>query len=97
MCSAGENALRTGRGIGRGGHEHPASIPRDDGAGSGGVDGGRPAGGTGGGGGAAHSAGRGGFGFLPLYLMQKYALIENYAGEAGVKVTVNWSNIGGRP
>ncbi len=39
--------------------------------------------------------GAGGFGFLPLYMMQKYALIEKYAGEAGVNVKVNWSNIGG--
>ena len=39
--------------------------------------------------------GAGGFGFLPLNMMQKYGLIEKYAAEAGVKVTVNWSNLGG--
>ena len=39
--------------------------------------------------------GAGGFGFLPLHMMQKYNLIEKYAEEAGLKVTVSWSNIGG--
>ncbi|MEQ1580289.1 MAG: ABC transporter substrate-binding protein [Steroidobacteraceae bacterium] len=39
--------------------------------------------------------GAGGFGFLPLNMMQKYGLIEKYAAEAGVKVKVNWSTIGG--
>ena len=40
--------------------------------------------------------GAGGIGFLPLYMMQKYGLIEKQAALAGVKVTVNWSNLGGR-
>src|SRR3977135_3934987 len=39
--------------------------------------------------------GAGGFGFLPLHMMQKYNLIEKYAEEAALKVTVTWSNIGG--
>lgn len=39
--------------------------------------------------------GAGGFGFLPLHMMQEHKLIETLAQEAGVKVTVNWSNIGG--
>ncbi|TCT05060.1 ABC transporter substrate-binding protein [Aquabacter spiritensis] len=39
--------------------------------------------------------GAGGFGFLPLHMMQKHKLIEKYAEEAGNPVTVNWSNIGG--
>src|ERR1700709_1735455 len=39
--------------------------------------------------------GAGGFGFLPLNMMQKYNLIEKYAEEAGLKVTVTWSNTGG--
>lgn len=39
--------------------------------------------------------GAGGFGFLPLHMMQEHKLIEKFAEEAGVKVTVNWSNIGG--
>lgn len=39
--------------------------------------------------------GAGGFGFLPLYMMQKHKLIEKYAEEAGVKVTVDWAAIGG--
>jgi len=39
--------------------------------------------------------GAGGFGFLPLNMMQKHGLIEKYAAEAGVKVKVNWANIGG--
>ena len=39
--------------------------------------------------------GAGGFGFLPLNMMQKYHLIEKCAEEAGLKVTVSWPNIGG--
>ena len=39
--------------------------------------------------------GAGGFGFLPLNMMQKYNLIEKCAEEAGLKVTVTWPNIGG--
>lgn len=39
--------------------------------------------------------GAGGFGFLPLHMMQKYNLIEKAAEEQGVKVTVNWARIGG--
>jgi NitT/TauT family transport system substrate-binding protein len=39
--------------------------------------------------------GAGGFGFLPLYMMQKYHLIEKHAAAAGIKVRVDWSNIGG--
>lgn len=39
--------------------------------------------------------GAGGFGFLPLHMMQKYNLIEKYAEEAALKVTVSWSNMGG--
>jgi NitT/TauT family transport system substrate-binding protein len=41
------------------------------------------------------SLGAGGFGFLPLYMMKKYDLIEKKAAEAGLKLTVNWSNVGG--
>lgn len=39
--------------------------------------------------------GAGGFGFLPLHMMQKHHLIEKHAEKAGQKVTVNWANIGG--
>lgn len=39
--------------------------------------------------------GAGGFGFLPLNMMQKHGLIERFAEEAGVPVKVNWANIGG--
>src|SRR5882757_11132378 len=39
--------------------------------------------------------GAGGFGFLPLHMMQKYNLVEKYAEEAALKVTVTWPNIGG--
>jgi NitT/TauT family transport system substrate-binding protein len=39
--------------------------------------------------------GAGGFGFLPLIMMQKHTLIEKRAAEAGLPLTVNWSNIGG--
>lgn len=39
--------------------------------------------------------GAGGFGFLPLHMMNKHDLIEKHAEKAGVKVTVNWANIGG--
>jgi NitT/TauT family transport system substrate-binding protein len=39
--------------------------------------------------------GAGGFGFLPLHMMNKHKLIEKHAEKAGMKVTVNWANIGG--
>jgi NitT/TauT family transport system substrate-binding protein len=39
--------------------------------------------------------GAGGFGFLPLHMMKHYGLIEKKAAEAGLKLTVNWSNVGG--
>ena len=39
--------------------------------------------------------GAGGFGFLPLHMMHKHGLIEKQAAKAGVKVSVNWANIGG--
>jgi NitT/TauT family transport system substrate-binding protein len=39
--------------------------------------------------------GAGGFGFLPLHMMKKYELIEKKAAGAGLKLTVNWSNVGG--
>lgn len=39
--------------------------------------------------------GAGGFGFLPLHMMQKHQLIEKRAGAAGLTLTVNWANIGG--
>lgn len=39
--------------------------------------------------------GAGGFGFLPLHMMKAHNLIEKNAEQAGVKVKVNWSNIGG--
>jgi NitT/TauT family transport system substrate-binding protein len=39
--------------------------------------------------------GAGGVGFLPLLVMQKYALIEHYAKQAGLVVHVRWINIGG--
>src|SRR6266567_2146186 len=39
--------------------------------------------------------GAGGFGFLPLHMMKQYCLIEKKAAEAGLKLTVNWSNVGG--
>ena len=39
--------------------------------------------------------GAGGFGFLPLHMMQKHSLIEKQAAREGLKVTVNWANIGG--
>ena len=39
--------------------------------------------------------GAGGFGFLPLHMMKQYGLIEKKAAEAGLKLTVNWSNVGG--
>jgi len=39
--------------------------------------------------------GAGGFGFLPLLLMQNHKLIEKYAAEAGISVTVRWPNLGG--
>jgi NitT/TauT family transport system substrate-binding protein len=39
--------------------------------------------------------GAGGVGFLPLLVMQKYRLIEQYAKQAGIDVRVRWINIGG--
>ncbi|MEW6257377.1 MAG: ABC transporter substrate-binding protein [Pseudomonadota bacterium] len=39
--------------------------------------------------------GAGGFGFLPLHMMQKHNLIEKAAQEHGLKVSVNWARIGG--
>ena len=39
--------------------------------------------------------GAGGFGFLPLHVMQARQLVEKHAQQAGVTVKVNWSNIGG--
>ncbi len=39
--------------------------------------------------------GAGGFGFLPLHMMKHYGLIEKKAAETGLKLTVNWSNVGG--
>jgi sulfonate transport system substrate-binding protein len=40
--------------------------------------------------------GAGGVGFLPLLVMQKYSLIEQYAREAGIgNLKVHWINIGG--
>lgn len=39
--------------------------------------------------------GAGGFGFLPLHMMQKFKLIEKFAAEEGVTVTVDWAKIGG--
>ena len=39
--------------------------------------------------------GAGGVGFLPLLVMQKYSLIEQFAKEAGINVHVRWINIGG--
>jgi NitT/TauT family transport system substrate-binding protein len=39
--------------------------------------------------------GAGGFGFLPLHMMKKYELIEKEAAKAGLKLTVNWANVGG--
>jgi NitT/TauT family transport system substrate-binding protein len=39
--------------------------------------------------------GAGGFGFLPLHVMQKFSLVEKHAADLGLKVTVNWSTIGG--
>ena len=37
----------------------------------------------------------GGFGFLPLHVMKKYQLVEKEAAKAGLKLTVNYANIGG--
>lgn len=39
--------------------------------------------------------GAGGFGFLPLHMMNKHGLIEKHAQKAGMKVTVDWARIGG--
>ncbi len=39
--------------------------------------------------------GAGGFGFLPLHVMKKHGLVEKNAAKAGIKLTVNWANVGG--
>jgi NitT/TauT family transport system substrate-binding protein len=39
--------------------------------------------------------GAGGFGFLPLHVMKKFQLVEKQAAKAGLKLTVNYANIGG--
>lgn len=39
--------------------------------------------------------GAGGFGFLPLHMMKKHHLVEKAAEKLGIKLTVNYSNIGG--
>jgi NitT/TauT family transport system substrate-binding protein len=39
--------------------------------------------------------GAGGFGFLPLLMMQNHKLIEKYAAEVGINVTVSWIKLGG--
>jgi len=39
--------------------------------------------------------GAGGFGFLPLHMMKKFQLVEKEAEKMGIKLTVNYSNIGG--
>jgi NitT/TauT family transport system substrate-binding protein len=39
--------------------------------------------------------GAGGFGFLPLHMMKKYQLVEKEAAKAGLKLSVNYANIGG--
>jgi NitT/TauT family transport system substrate-binding protein len=39
--------------------------------------------------------GAGGFGFLPLHMMKKYQLVEKEAAKAGLKLNVNYANIGG--
>lgn len=39
--------------------------------------------------------GAGGFGFLPLHIMKTHNLVEKQAERQGIKVKVNWSNIGG--
>lgn len=39
--------------------------------------------------------GAGGFGFLPLHMMKRHGLIEKQAANAGIKLTVNWANVGG--
>ena len=39
--------------------------------------------------------GAGGFGFLPLHMMKKFQLVEKEAAKAGLKLTVNYANIGG--
>ena len=39
--------------------------------------------------------GAGGFGFLPLEMMKRHELIEKHAAQAGLKVSVNWANVGG--
>ena len=39
--------------------------------------------------------GAGGFGFLPLHMMKKHQLVEKEAEKLGLKLTVNYANIGG--
>lgn len=39
--------------------------------------------------------GAGGFGFLPLHMMRKHALVEKHAKAAGIELSVNWANVGG--
>lgn len=39
--------------------------------------------------------GAGGFGFLPLHMMKKFQLVEKEAEKLGIKLTVNYANIGG--
>jgi NitT/TauT family transport system substrate-binding protein len=39
--------------------------------------------------------GAGGFGFLPLHIMKTHNLIEKQADKQGLKVKVNWANVGG--
>jgi sulfonate transport system substrate-binding protein len=39
--------------------------------------------------------GAGGFGFLPLHMMRKHALVEKHAKAAGIELAVNWANLGG--
>lgn len=39
--------------------------------------------------------GAGGFGFLPLHMMQKHKLIEKQAEKVGQKVAVSWASVGG--
>ncbi|MEY2658180.1 MAG: hypothetical protein RLZZ395_1922 [Pseudomonadota bacterium] len=39
--------------------------------------------------------GAGGFGFLPLHIMKTHNLIEKQAEKQGIKLKVNWANVGG--
>jgi len=39
--------------------------------------------------------GAGGFGFLPLHIMKAHRLVEKNAAKAGIKLTVNWADVGG--